>query len=309
MTIRVRGLDRIPIWTTGWRKWITFRYVSQNQRGGPASHEEFLARWTAIQSVGARTKDLRDMTRGFWKMESLGAAFGRRPPAGQTLNDPRLPVEIRPIAHNGMGVGAVEACGFHPEKIIGTIERLSHPDYRWFAYESIGAMLGAYEVPFPKALIGLQPHRRPEPGGFVRVFSPEIQRLISSGYGRITYFNSVNLSAALRKIASQPFLQVPTAVQGIAFAYAMVNYIDFWLVLETGDGFEDPELGAAFRNGLIYALKYWEWETPGFLRSLKPRSTRSADLIAAAQREIDASLARGYLGAFVVENPAATLKT
>jgi hypothetical protein len=244
------------------------------------------------------------MTRGFWKMESLGAAFGRNPPSGKTLNDPRLPVEVRPITHNGMGVGVVEACGFHPEKIVGSIESLSHPDYRWFAYESIGAMLGVYEVPFPKRLIGLQPHRRPEPGSFARAFSPEIQRLISSGYGRITYFNSVDLSAAVRKVASQPFLQLPTAVQGIAFAYAMVNHIDFWRVLETGDGFEDPELRAAFRNGLIYALKYWEWETPGFLRSLEPRSARSADSIAAAQREIVASLARGYLGAFIVERPA-----
>ena len=240
------------------------------------------------------------MTRGFWKMESLGAAFGRRPPAGATLNDPRLPVAVRPITHNGMGVGVVGAAGFHPDKILATIESLSHPDYRWFAYESIGAMLGVYEVPFPKVLIGLQPHRRPEPGGFVRAFSPEIQRLISSGYGRITYFNSLDLGASVRKIAAQPFLDVPTALQGIAFAYAMVNHIDFWLVLETGDGFEDPRMAAAFRNGLVYALKYWEWETPGFLRSLKPRSARSAELIAAAQREIDASLSVGFLGAFVV---------
>lgn len=307
MTIRARGLDRIPVWTTAWRKWITFRYVSRNQGGGPGSHEEFLAQWAAIQSQGARTKDLRDMTRGFWKMESLGAAFGRQPPAGGTLRDPRLPVAVRPITHNGMGVGAVEACGFDAEKIIARIESLSHPDYKWFAYESIGAMLGVYEVPFPKALIGLQPHRRPEPGGFVRAFSPEIQRLISSGYGRITYFNSRNLEASLRKVAAQPFAQLPVAVQGIAFAYAMVNHVDFWLVLETGEGFEDPEMGKAFRNGLIYALKYWEWETPGFLRSLEPDSARSAELIAAAQREIDASMARGWLGAFVVEDPAAAL--
>jgi len=302
-SIQARGLDRIPIWITGWRKWITFSYVSQLKTAGPFSQQEFIARWSVIQSSAWRSKDLREMTIGFWKMESLGAAYGRRPPAGGTLSDPNLPIEIRPIAHDGMGVAAVEVSGFDPAKITERIESLAHPSFRLFSYESIGAMMGVYEMPVPKALVGLEPHRLPEPRGFIRFFSPEIQRLISHGYGRILYFNSMDMASALRRIAERSYLDLPTAVHGMAFAYAMVNHLDFWLVLETGGEFEDAELRAAFRNGLVYALEFWEWETPGFLRSLQPRSKRSAELIENAQQEIDASLARGVLSAFLVENP------
>jgi hypothetical protein len=244
------------------------------------------------------------MTRGFWEMESLAAAYGEAPPQGCTLRDPNLPIEVRPIVHTGMGVAAVEVGDFDPARISERIESLAHPDFRLFSYESMGAMLGAYEVPFPKRLLGLKPLPRPRPGEFIPRFSPEIQRLISVGYGRILYFNSGSILAALRKIANRPFLDAPAAVLGVAFACAMINHMDFWLVLETEGKFSDLNWSAAYRNGLIYALEFWEWEVPGFLRSLQPRGARSAELIGVAQREVDSCIGRGCLNAFFVGNPS-----
>jgi hypothetical protein len=297
----VRNLDGIPIWKSAWRKWITFRTVSQSRGKGPFSQDEFIARWTAIQQQAARTKNVRDMTPGFWKMESLGSAYGARPPKGHSLADSRLPVEVRPIAHTGMGVSAVEVGDFDVTRIADVIESLSHPDYRLFAYESIGAMLGAYEVPFPKRLVGLKPLRRPDPERFIARFAPEIQWQISSGYGRVLYFNNVDIASALRSIRFRPYLEMSAAVQGVAFACAMINHEDFWMILEAEGEFADDAVKTAYRNGLIYALVFWEWETPGFLRSLRPHYQRSAELIAIAQGEIDRCLVRGKLNSFVIE--------
>jgi hypothetical protein len=221
------------------------------------------------------------------------------------LRDPKLPVEVRPIVHTGMGVAAVEVGDFDAARISERIDSLAHPDYRLFSYESIGAMLGAYEAPFPKRLLGLKPLRRPRPTEFIPRFSPDIQRLISVGYGRVLYFNSGSIAGALRKISSRPFLDAPAAVLGVAFACAMINHLDFWVVMETEGRFRDPNWSAAYRNGLIYALEFWEWEVPGFLRSLRPRGSRSAELIAVAQREIENCMSRGCLNAFFVESPAA----
>ena len=301
-SFRSRGLNLIPFWKMGWRKWVTFQTISRREIDGPASQETYLGRWSAIQTEAQKSDDLHFKTASFWKMESLGAVYCRQPPEGNTLHDPRLPLEVRPIAHTGLGVAAAEVGEFDPTRITRTIESLASPDFRLFAYESLGAVLGVYAIPLPKSLLGLKPLRRPEPEGFINSFPGEIQRLISNGYGRILYFNSLDLVSAVWSIARRRFLQAPAAIQGVAFAYAMVNSSDLWVVLETGGGFEDSELRLAFRNGLIYALEFWEWAWPGWLRSLKPPSARSAELIAIAQQEIDSSLARGVLGAFVVGN-------
>jgi len=301
-SFRARGLDLIPFWKMAWRKWITFQTISRKQIDGPASQETYLDRWSAIQSAAQKSRDLHFMTASFWKMESLGADYCRQPPGGNTLCDPRLPLEVRPIAHTGLGVAAVEVGEFDPARITRTIDSLANPNFRLFAYESLGAVLGVYQMPVPKNLLGLKRLRRPEPERFINFFPAEIQRLISNGYGRILYFNSLDLVSAVRSIARRRFLQAPAAIQGMAFAYAMVNSSDLWVVLETGCGFEDSELRTAFQNGLIYALEFWEWAWPGWLRSLNPPSARSAALIAIAQQEIDSGLARGELGAFVVGN-------
>ena len=302
MTIEATHLDLISLRKTGWRKLLAFRTVSQKKMEGQLSQEEYIARWSAEQKTAERSKETAVMTAGLWHMESLGVTYAKQTPAGKTLNDPALPLACRPIVHVGMGAGSVEVSNFDPDKITEMIESLSNPSFHLFSYESLGAMLGIYEKSLPRIMLGLKPLSRPEPREFIKFFSPEIQRLISHGYGRLLYFNSVNIAATVRNIAARSFLQAPAAVQGMAFGYTMVNNPDLWTVLETGAGFESLELKAAFRNGLIYGLEFWEWESPGFLRTLKPPNKNSAELIDIAQQDIEVSRARGFLAPFWVGN-------
>lgn len=296
-----RQIDMIPAWKTGWRKLIAFLNVSQKKFDGPLPQQEFIARISAIQSQASQSNDLGERTTALWRMERLGVTLGRQALPGCTLNDPRLPTEARPIAHVGLGAGAVERASFEPARITTIIESLSHPDYYPFAYESLGLMLGAYEKSIPRILLGLKPLKWPDPEACFRSFSPEIQRLISHGYGRILYFASKDIATTLRNIRRRQFLQLAAGVQGMAFGYAMVNNKDLGCVLETGDGLQDPGLIRAFKNGLVYALEFWEWLTPGFLKSLEPETPRQSSLITAAQKEIDESRAGGFLKAFAVD--------
>jgi hypothetical protein len=300
MTIEAADLDPISLRKTGWRKLLAFRTVSQKKMEGQLSQEEYIARWSAEQKIAEHSKETAVMTAGLWRMESLGVTYARQTPAGKTLNDHTLPLACRPIAHVGMGAGSVEVSNFDPDKITEMIESLSNPSFHLFSYESLGAMLGIYEKSLPRIMLGLKPLNPPDPQGFIRFFSPEIQRLISHGYGRLLYFNSVNIAATVRNVAARSFLQAPAAIQGMAFAYTMVNNADLWTVLGTRTGFESPGLKAAFRNGLIYGLEFWEWESPGFLRTLKPPNNNSAELIEIAQQEIEVSRARGFLAPFWV---------
>jgi hypothetical protein len=309
MTIEATHLDLVSLRKTAWRKLLAFRTVSQKTMDGQLSQEDYIARWFAEQKTAEQSKETAVMTAGLWRMESLGVTYARQTPAGKTLNDPTLPLACRPIVHVGMGAGSVEVSNFDPNKITETIESLSNPSFHLFPYESLGAMLGIYEKSLPRIMLGLKPLNRPEPQGFIKCFSAEIQRLISHGYGRLLYFNSMNIAVTVRNIAARPFLQAPAAIQGMAFAYTMVNNADLWTVLETGTGFEEPKLKVAFRNGLIYGLEFWEWESPGFLRTLKPPNRNGAELIDIAQQEIDISRARGFLAPFWVEKTARALNS
>lgn len=308
-----RNVDPIPIWTAWWRKLITIRAVSDEESGKPLSQQEFIARMSAIQSKAAQTTDMGVKTASFWKMEKLAASFFKQAQSGNTLSDPRLPVEIRPIAHCGMGIGAVEAANFDPFKITSAIESFSHPQYRLFAYEGSGAMLALYELDMfgivarsfsLLGLVPLAPLHRPAGEKFVTFFPAEIQRLIAHGYGRLLYFKNNNIAGAIRDATRPRWLDTSACVQGIAFAYAMVNNDDLDRVLQAGRGLDDPELKRSFENGLIYALEFWEWMAPGFLSLLRPATAYHADMIRIAQEEIDSVRARGVLGAFIVERAA-----
>jgi hypothetical protein len=41
-------------------------------------------------------------TASFWRMENLSSAFLKNARPGQSLNDPGMPIAIRPIAHCGI---------------------------------------------------------------------------------------------------------------------------------------------------------------------------------------------------------------
>jgi len=72
------------------------------------------------------------------------------------------------------------------------------------------------------------------------------------------------------------------------------------VVLETGDSLLDPVLVKAFKAGLVYALEFWEWMSPGFLESLEFSSPRATELVSIARQEIASARQRGSLPPFVV---------
>jgi len=265
---------------------------------------------SAIQRAAVSTRDMAVKTASFWKMENLSSAFLKQAQEGQSLRDPALPVEIRPIAHCGMGIAAVELADFSPERLKQIIEPFSRPEYRLFAYEGSGAMLALYQPDLfgwmarTTGKIGLLPmadFHYPDPRAFTGAFEPEIRRLISYGFGRMLYFKHGGIGGAIRAAGQVDWLEVPQAVQGIAFAYAMVNNSDLGNVLRAGQRLQPAPAGRAFTDGLIYALEFWEWMAPGFLAGRAASNPYEAALMRAARDGVDAGLERGALAPFALE--------
>jgi hypothetical protein len=289
---------------------VTFRFISSMECRRRLTQEEFAGKMAEIQRHAAGIPDMHEKTIAFWKMENLGAAFLRNARPGQSLNDPCLPIEILPIAHCGIGVGAVERANFHPSRIIDLIESFSNPAYRLFAYENIGAMLGVYEPdPFTIAakaltLLGLLPIaqlRYPERDSFLGKFGPETRRLISHGYGRMLYFKQSTLSHAITLARTADGFDFGPCVQGMAFGYSMVNSGDLHRAWKVVERIEDERVRHHFSAGLVFALMFWEWMAPGSLASLSPRTEVELLLIEAASRGMEEDRARGALRAFAVD--------
>jgi hypothetical protein len=299
----------VPSWKSWLRKSETIWSVSQKtERLGAA---EYIRGMADIQAEARRSVDPLVKTRSFWRMEKLSAEILKRDEANDTLRDPRLPLEVRPIAHCGMGIGAVEKLGFRFDHLLPGIDRVAHPDYRLFAYESIGAMLAVYEPgPFLSlarglnavGLIPMAPLRRPDLGLFLECFDTTERRLLAHGYGRLLYFRNNSLDAAIRA-AHRSALDFPSCVRGIAFALSMVNCRDVRRVMSHSYGFEDGSTGAAFEAGLVYALVFWEWMSPGFLDLYEISNPILQRRWKVAREEIDESRRLGFPQAFDLRLP------
>jgi hypothetical protein len=288
----------------------TFHYISSAEYRQPMSQQEFTERMSAIQQRAVHTPDMMVKTTGFWAMENLGATFTRHAQPGQTMNNSQLPVEVRPIAHCGMGVGAVEVSDFRARKLTDLIESFSNPNYKMFGYENVGSMLGVYEpdvfttLAKGLTLLGLlpvAPLHWPEPGNYLQAFEPEVRRLISHGYGRMVYFKGHNIAGAISTAGRASAFDFGACVQGIAFAYSMANNSDLHRVWQAGEYMRSEEAGRFFNNGLIYAMEFWEWMSPGTLDRFAPKTAHAASLIAAAREGVALGRARGALPAFAVE--------
>ncbi len=286
---------------------VTFRFISSAECRRRLTQAGFAEKMTGIQRRAAATFDMRQKTIAFWKMENIGAAFLRNAVPGQTLNDPSLPVEILPISHCGIGISAVELADFRASRVIELIGSFSNPSYRLFAYENVGAMLGVYEPDtFTAAarilalldFLPIAPLHHPNHSTYVTEFAPEARRLISHGYGRMLYFKSSTLADAVRKAESADSFDFPACVQGMAFAYSMVNSGDLHRVWQAGERMQTEGLRQPFCKGLVFALEFWEWMAPGSLASLAPRTRFASSLIDRAAAGVAAGRAQGALPAF-----------
>ena len=252
---------------------------------------------------------------GLWKSEGFATTFGKFRLPENTLNDARIPRESLGIAHVGYGAASTEFSHFDTDKLREIVETKSNPNYQGFTYEGCGSALRIYEPGIFKmmcGLLGLIPKNAPpgpdKTGFFARFFAaypPEVQRLITHGYGRLIAFSKISVYKAIDEAASLPQNHVYPAVQGIAFAFAMMNSEEMPRLLENSAIEYPGQIRAAFQDGLVYGLMFCEWFVPGFLRSWKCQGPLEERLIERARSESALSLKRGYILPFALEQSMA----
>ena len=85
------------------------------------------------------------------------------------------------------------------------------------------------------------------------------------------------------------------AVQGIAFAFSLINYPNLTQTLEVPVALRNNDLEDAFLNGLAFSLALRDWSFSGFLDKLAPQNQRQLDTVAAANRLLRESRKLGQL--------------
>jgi hypothetical protein len=119
------------------------------------------------------------------------------------------------------------------------------------------------------------------------------------------YFKQSTLGQAITLARTADGFDFAACVQGMAFGYSMVNSGDLRRAWKAVERMEDAQVRGHFSAGLVFALMFWEWMSPGSLASLAPRTDVERSLIEAASRGVEEDRARGALRAFaVVRNPS-----
>ncbi len=274
------------------------RVIRMRSLQGPFADDKFVEAAMDTHRNSEVSGKIDDRCVALWKIERIGFSYYRH--GSGTLHGPSVPVEILPISHTGLGIAAVEEAGLSPEKIRQSIDRRAHPDFRHFAYESVGCAWGVYEnrsfrrlfetftgVRFPSCDL-------PDSAEFMAGFPPGCRPLLSHGYGRTLYFVHRTLAGSIRGAAAATSLDTSAAVQGVAFAYAMINFADLRRVLDVRPDLEQPALAEAFDDGLVLALAMWSWTFPGFPRLLSPQSDRQAELMDRAEQVVSQGHRSGH---------------
>lgn len=304
----------IPITTGATRRVTGVRTVASGALERAVPQDEFVMRINGYHDETAAGAVERERTvTGLWKSEGLSTSIGKHVLPENTLRDPRLHREVLPIAHVGFGSGSTESLVFDAQKLDALYAARCAPEYRGFSYEGIGAILRIYERGFFKVMSGtlglikLDAPDGPDPAGFfaayINQFPPDIQRLIAHGYGRIVAFSNMNIYSALTEITTYPPERVEPAAHGAGFAFAFMNSADLPSILDHSAIPFDATVRAAFQNGLIYALVFFDWYAPGLLENWKPTGALETDLVQHARSEAASARLRGYPLAFRLEDP------
>ena len=288
------------------------RTVSAGAVNRQILQEEFRVRCRHYQREAAlRCVAMPPVVDGLWKTEGLATTFGKYRMDGNTLQDASLIREVMGIVHVGYGAATTELVHFDAERLRETFADRCDPLYVPCAIEGIGSILRIYERrAFRKmcGLLGLIPRSAP-PGPeaegffarFLGAFSEDEQRLITHGYGRLLAFSHFGLAPALAEAQKLPEGRVAPCVQGVAFAFAMMNSSDMGSILAESALAGPEPVRRAFQKGLVYALVFCEWFTPGFLEAWRPVSSLEEKLVSRARREAGRNLRRGWLMAFQLE--------
>ncbi len=281
----------------------------------PVTQEELIPQWSAYhaEAVSAGTERAR-IVAALWKSEGLATTVAKHRLSENSLMDPAIPVEVRPVAHVGFGSGTAERVGFDAAALTTCFQSECAPGYAEFAYEGVGAMLRAYEPGFLKLLAhtrGLIPFDAPagpDSSGFFATyldqFPPHVQRLIAHGYGRILAFSHMDVYRAIQDATKLPEQRVEPVTHGIAFAFAMINSADLPMLLRRSDIPFEPQVRTAFQNGLTYSLTFLEWFVPGLLASWQPYGALETSIVEHARREHGLAIGRGGPLAFQLAVPS-----
>lgn len=290
--------------------------VSSGAVNRPVPQDEYVETCVRYQREAAGDLSMPHIAGRLWRTEGLSTTLGKFRQGDNHLNDPRLPRQVLPIAHVGFGAASAEFARFDSGKLIEISETLCHPDYKLMMLEGVGSIVRIYEPGVFKkmsAMMGLIPKDAPEGPdrtgfyeSFLARFSAEAQWLIVHGYGRLIAFSEMSIHAALDAVRTIPAARQPAAVQGAAFAFAMMNSPDMARILDASFDLEAASERAAFQQGLVSALVFCEWFAPGFLAAWKRSSSREGRLIEHAVAESTANVERGYPLAFRLANPFGT---
>ncbi|MGI8785675.1 MAG: hypothetical protein ACR2L2_18740 [Acidobacteriota bacterium] len=300
--------DPIPLRKSLARKSRVLFSLLRGKTNTPLTQQQMRARIEKLTGRLDAASPMQRRPQALWTIEKLVACCAKH--STITLNDDLLPPGIQTTAHTGLGFSATESSRFDPAVFTRIVEGMSHPDYRLFCYESAGSVLAFHEndamLPLVKGLekIGLLELVCSDPGQMdefrLSFRDPELQRLIANGYGRILYFKSRDVSAAVGAAYARPFLNFEGAVQGIGFAYLLMNARDWATILRAATELETAWAGP-FRVGLVYTMEFFEWMTPGFLDTLPPQRPAVARLLQTAAEESRADRKRGFIKTFALE--------
>ena len=304
----------VPMMTGGTRRVAGVKTVSSGALHRAVPQDELVETLSRYQrEAAAQPSDLQSIVVGLWKSEGLSTTVGKYPNEENKFSDPRLPREALPIAHVGFGSGSTEALVFDSAKLKALFAACAAREYQEFSFEGIGAILRIYERGFFKVMSGalglihLDAPDGPDPAdffaGYLAEYSPEIQRLIAHGYGRIIAFSNMNIYSALREITTLPPERIEGAAHGAGFAFAIMNSADLPRMLEQSAVPFDPLVRAAFQNGLVYSLVFFDWYVPGLLESWRPSGVLETELVELARAEAAHSRTRGFPLAFRLQSP------
>lgn len=276
--------------------------------------DEFCASCDRYQKgAAAAPRSMEQVVNGLWRCEGLATTFGKYRLDNNTLDDPRIPREALGITHVGYGAASTEHTLFDSRKLHEIAETKCNPGYTGFMYEGIGSIVRIYEPGFFKWMcgaLGLIPKGAP-PGpdkagffaAFFRDFTPEQQRLICHGYGRLVAFSNISVYKAIDEVLALPNERALPCVMGIAFAFAMMNSVEMPRLLDNSAIDADAPVRAAFQNGLVYGVVFADWFAPGLLAEWKPTGSLEEQLITLARDEADLCRKRGSILPFALENP------